>query len=250
MLNSGERIGHIEKVLPACRRLLGDGVSQARGALNYLLLLAFAVTPFAIVVPIAITTFVLPKYREVFAGMSGDSKLPPFTEWVFAHSGWILSVQIGILVFIWLSAVFYIGGPRLHGWIGRFLPGGPGLADVSTALAATANAAGFHGDARTAARRGNSRTRGGASGGWIRSQSPVAPPRPVCGFAVGSRRSIAGSHSDNGCLGRIVLAPDECAAAAQRFPPGRWRAGTIRWTRRRFKWNKPWRNLPPPRWCC
>lgn len=126
MLKSGERIGHIQKVLPAGQRLLNDGVSQTRGALNYLILLAFAVTPFAIAVPIVITTFVLPKYREVFSGMLGTGgKLPAFTEFVFAHSGVILSIQIGILVFIWLAALFYIGGPRMHGWIGRILPGFP-----------------------------------------------------------------------------------------------------------------------------
>ena len=45
MLNVGERIGDIRKVLPACRLLLRDGVSDVRGALNYLILVTFAISP-------------------------------------------------------------------------------------------------------------------------------------------------------------------------------------------------------------
>src|SRR5688572_3926828 len=37
MLKAGERIGSVAKVLPACRQLLRDSVSQVRGALNYLI---------------------------------------------------------------------------------------------------------------------------------------------------------------------------------------------------------------------
>ncbi len=52
MLKTGERIGDIRKVLPACRLLLRDSVSSVRSALNYLILLAFAVTPAMVLVPI------------------------------------------------------------------------------------------------------------------------------------------------------------------------------------------------------
>ena len=68
MLKAGERIGDIAKVLPACRRLLDDAVSQVRGAINYLVLVAFAVTPFTLFVPVMLNIFVLPKFREVFCG--------------------------------------------------------------------------------------------------------------------------------------------------------------------------------------
>src|ERR1700690_1186853 len=69
MLSTGERIGDIRKVLPACRLLLRDSVSSVRGALNYLILLAFAVTPAMVIAPIFIRVMVLPKFNEVFQGM-------------------------------------------------------------------------------------------------------------------------------------------------------------------------------------
>src|SRR6266404_2910566 len=41
MLKTGDRIGDVRKVLPACRLSLHGGVSHVRGALNYLLVLSF-----------------------------------------------------------------------------------------------------------------------------------------------------------------------------------------------------------------
>lgn len=125
MLKTGERIGNIRKVLPACRRSLQDGVSQVRGALNYLLLLAFAFTPFMILMPIYINSVVLPKYREVFQGMTPGQRMPAFTEFVFGSGRWLLVVQAGIFVFTWLLILAYLGGPRLRAWLQRFLPGLP-----------------------------------------------------------------------------------------------------------------------------
>jgi type IV pilus assembly protein PilC len=125
MLKAGERIGDLAKVLPACRRLLDDAVSQVRGALNYLVLVAFAVTPFTLFVPVMLNIFVLPKFREVFQGMTEGTQLPAFTEFVFAHSALVTCIQAAVLSVIWLAAVAYIGGPRLTGWVGRILPGVP-----------------------------------------------------------------------------------------------------------------------------
>jgi type IV pilus assembly protein PilC len=125
MLKAGERIGDIAKVLPACRRLLDDAVSQVRGAINYLVLLAVAVTPFTLFVPVMLNIFVLPKLREVFQGMTGDARLPAFTQFVFANSALITGIQAVLLSVIWLAAIIYIGGPRFTNWIGRFLPGVP-----------------------------------------------------------------------------------------------------------------------------
>ena len=45
MLNAGQKIGDLRKVLPACRQLLKDAVSQTRGAISYLVILTFVITP-------------------------------------------------------------------------------------------------------------------------------------------------------------------------------------------------------------
>lgn len=125
MLNAGERIGDLSKVLPACRRLLNDGVSQTRGALNYLLILAFIVTPFTITIPTTLRTLVLPKFKEVFSGMLPGHPLPAFTQFIFGHNGNLLLVQNLVLLVIWLILIAYLGGPRVTHWINRILPGVP-----------------------------------------------------------------------------------------------------------------------------
>jgi type IV pilus assembly protein PilC len=123
MLRAGERLGDVSKVLPACRLLLRDSVSQVRGALNYLLLLAFVVTPFAISVPILIRVKIVPSFKAVFDGMLQASTLPAFTRFVFEYDSLFTVIQLGFFAFIWLLVFTYLGGPRLRGWVNRIFPG-------------------------------------------------------------------------------------------------------------------------------
>jgi type II secretory pathway component PulF len=125
MLQAGERTGDLRRVLPACRQRLNDGVSQVRGALNYLPILTFLITPSTIVVPMFLTVFVLPKFKEVFAGMSGNAMLPPFTRFIFDHTREIFWGQALILVLIWMVMLAYLFGPRFHRCMQRLLPGVP-----------------------------------------------------------------------------------------------------------------------------
>lgn len=123
ILKTGERIGDVRRVLPACRLLLLDSVSHVRSALNYLILLAFAVTPFIVAVPILLRIYVLPKFRDVFAGMLEGQSLPAFTRLVFGGSDYAVAIQVGVVVIVWLAALAYVGGPRLREWVNRAVPG-------------------------------------------------------------------------------------------------------------------------------
>ena len=125
MLATGERLGDVAKVLPACRALYRDSVSQVRGALNYVILLSFAVTPFVIFVPLVIKVKVLPAYKAVFEGMSAGALLPAFTRFVLAENSWFLLIQALLLSSVWVLAIAYLGGPRLEAWIERIFPGFP-----------------------------------------------------------------------------------------------------------------------------
>src|SRR5439155_9203518 len=102
VLRVGERIGDVAKVLPACRRLLQDPVSQVRAANNYLILLAFAITPAIIFVPLVLRVKVMPAYEQVFVGMVQGKSLPPFTQLVFAGSSFITAIEVAVLAFLWL----------------------------------------------------------------------------------------------------------------------------------------------------
>jgi type II secretory pathway component PulF len=116
MLTAGERIGSIAKVLPACRRIIGDGVSHVRGALNYILILGLVVSPAAIAVPIMLNVFVIPKFREVFTGMLEGSQLPAFTQLILGSTNYILLAQALVILATWFLLFAYIGGPRVHRW--------------------------------------------------------------------------------------------------------------------------------------
>lgn len=116
MLTAGERIGSVAKVLPACRRIIGDSVSQVRGALNYILILGLVVSPAAIVIPIMLNVMVIPKFKEVFSGMLEGSQLPAFTQLVLGASHDMLLVQGAVILATWFLLFAYIGGPRVHRW--------------------------------------------------------------------------------------------------------------------------------------
>lgn len=126
MLKVGESTGDISKVLPACRKLLKDGVSQVRGAMNYLVLLAFGVTPLTIFVPMVLRTRVLPGYKAVFEGMLEGQALPAFTRFVLENNGIAIALQIAFICFVWGAMFAYIAGPRAQSWLARIHPGVPG----------------------------------------------------------------------------------------------------------------------------
>src|SRR5581483_1227504 len=123
MLKTGLAIGDLRKVLPACRVSLRGGVSQVRGALNYLLVLSFLATPFTVVVPIILKVKVIPAYEQIFAGMMEGAALPALTRFVLAVSSDLIALQVVMMLAVWLLTLAYVGGPRLRGWFGRICPG-------------------------------------------------------------------------------------------------------------------------------
>jgi type II secretory pathway component PulF len=125
MLRAGERIGDLRKVLPACRQTLNDSVSQVRGALNYLLVLALVTTPLTTLLPIMLAVVVAPKFREIFLGVLVQHPLPTFTAFVLENGRIIAMGQFLLLTLLWSVMVAYVGGPRLRQWLERLLPGVP-----------------------------------------------------------------------------------------------------------------------------
>jgi type IV pilus assembly protein PilC len=129
MLNTGARLGDLRKVLPACRMSLREGVSEVRGALNYVVVLSFLATPVALVIPFFLQWKIIPSFQAIFAGMLEGASLPAFTRLVLASSSYAVAIQATMLLLIWFLAICYLGGPRLRAWFGRLLPGGLTLVD-------------------------------------------------------------------------------------------------------------------------
>jgi len=113
MLMAGEKLGDLRKVLPACRQLLKDAVSQTRGAINYLVILTFVITPLGLCVFGVMDVIVVPKFKEISGSLGGNvSGLIFFHE----HAAALVMLQCVLLLFLWLSVFLYIAGPRAAFW--------------------------------------------------------------------------------------------------------------------------------------
>jgi type II secretory pathway component PulF len=115
MLKAGARVGDLQKVLPACRQLLADSISETRSALNYLVVITFVVSPATVIIFSLIAVTVFPKLNEVAAGMgAGDSSA---IYWLMANRGWFVGTQIFLQLTMWAAALCYIAGPRFRNWL-------------------------------------------------------------------------------------------------------------------------------------
>ena len=115
MLKSGEEIGDVRKVLPACRHRLTDGLSQTRGAMNYLILIALALTPVAPAIFQVLARFVFPKFLQLLQ----DMEVPPpaFTDYLVHQADFLAAIMSAGAAMIYVAGIVYIGGPRLTGWL-------------------------------------------------------------------------------------------------------------------------------------
>jgi type II secretory pathway component PulF len=113
-LKAGEEMGDIEKVLPACRRILADGASDSQTTQNNLMVLLF---PFPIA-PLLIWGFsiwVAPKIKAIAVDMLGA--FPSWSEQMFRWSAWLAALALLLWIAIWVGTCIHIGGPRFVRWL-------------------------------------------------------------------------------------------------------------------------------------
>ena len=120
MIKAGERLGDIRKVMPACRHLLKDSLALTRNSVHYLMAATIATTPVAISIFAVLQLYVLPQFESVVAGMIGP--YPAGLQMLVSHKTALLWGEIGLLLFIWITASFYIGTPPLFYWFERLFP--------------------------------------------------------------------------------------------------------------------------------
>jgi type II secretory pathway component PulF len=113
MLTAGQKIGDLRKVLPACRQLLKDAVSQTRGAISYLVILTFVITPAGIWIFCILQTVIIPKFLEISESVGGN---PAPVAFLHQHQLAVVLVQGFLLLALWLAATIYVGGPRVVSW--------------------------------------------------------------------------------------------------------------------------------------
>ncbi len=92
MLQAGERLGDIRKVLPACRDTLNAGPSRAMGAFNYLPVFSPWLPLLAITLFLCIV--VIPKFQEIFYDLLEAGPLPVTTQLVIAYAKALLEAGV------------------------------------------------------------------------------------------------------------------------------------------------------------
>lgn len=114
MLRVGEKLGDIKKILPACHEILRDHPAGVRSAVHYLILVILFFSPVFVSVVMMSTVFVIPKFRDVAAGMG--TKVWPLTQFVFGHANWLIGFEITISMLMAVATIIYIGGPQFVRW--------------------------------------------------------------------------------------------------------------------------------------
>jgi type IV pilus assembly protein PilC len=114
MLRAGEQLGDLKKVLPACREILRERPEGVRSGMHYLFLVAVLVVPGSGLVAAMLTVFVIPKFKEVAAGM--NVQIWPLTGLVFENAAYIVLLQISISLLLAGMVIFYVGGPHFARW--------------------------------------------------------------------------------------------------------------------------------------
>jgi general secretion pathway protein F len=116
MFRAGEKLGDLKKVLPACREVLRVAPDTVRSTTHYMVAILLIFAPAACVMITLLSTFVIPKFKDVFAGMG--IQIWPLALFVFDLNRSHVLVGFEMLVFCSLLAVaaIYIGGPGFVRW--------------------------------------------------------------------------------------------------------------------------------------
>lgn len=112
MLAVGAELGDVRRVLPACRQTLRDALSQTRGALNYLAVLAFVILPVVPVLSTMMSVYVLPKFELLGREMS--LTMPAFSQLVFVTGNSFAVLQIAVMIGFQFLMLCYVVGPRMR----------------------------------------------------------------------------------------------------------------------------------------
>jgi general secretion pathway protein F len=114
ILRAGEKLGDLKKVLPACRENLRNASDSVHSTVQYMVVLLLVFAPIATLVIFLITTFVVPKFKEVAAGMG--VQLWPLSRFVFVVTPQIVLFEFLLFLALVLASLVYVGGPGFVRW--------------------------------------------------------------------------------------------------------------------------------------
>ena len=165
ILQTGEKLGDLKRVLPACREVLRVAPDTVRSTSHYMVAILLIFAPVACWLITLLSVFVVPRFKEVFAGI--NLQLWPFTAFVLYLNDSHILIGFEMLVFLALMS----RGGNLHRRTG-FCPlvsipqrSGCGLDHLAHSVETKKIATNLLRHACRAAGRRPAGSRGGAAGG-------------------------------------------------------------------------------------
>jgi len=114
ILRTGEKLGDLKRVLPACREVLRIAPDTVRTTMHYMVAILLVFAPVACWMICLLSVFIIPKFKEVFAGLG--IRIWPLAQFVFANTRWLVAFEMAVFAMLMLVAALYIGGPGLVRW--------------------------------------------------------------------------------------------------------------------------------------
>lgn len=114
MLHSGDKLGDLKKILPACREVLRVAPDTVRSTLHYMVAMLLVFAPIAIWLITMLMLFVVPKFKDVAAGMGVRVWQPAL--FVFHIAPQLVWFEVALFFALMTVAIFYVGGPGFIRW--------------------------------------------------------------------------------------------------------------------------------------
>jgi type II secretory pathway component PulF len=117
MIQAAALHGNLKDMLPACRNLLKDGLSQGHSAMNWQPLLFFILSPAQLWLVWVLLVFINPQLQAVLADMAPATAAPEWFRLMHQwHWLWLGAVAL-MYAFLLGALLTVVGGPRLGGWL-------------------------------------------------------------------------------------------------------------------------------------
>ena len=115
MLKVGQSVGDLKKVLPACRKILRDGTSQTRAAINYQVVFAFVLNPIALFAIPFLALKVMPVFADILS--SFKMQFSSLGNSAIKLSPYLFAGQMFLVLALYFFAILFLGGPRFTSWL-------------------------------------------------------------------------------------------------------------------------------------
>jgi type II secretory pathway component PulF len=109
IIQAGEKLGDLKKVLPACREVLRVGPDTVRTTMHYMVAILLLFAPIAVWLISIVSLFVIPKFKDIAGGFS--ISVWPLAGFIFKIAPYLIDFEVALFFVLLAVTAVYIGGP-------------------------------------------------------------------------------------------------------------------------------------------